>query len=1745
MPREQSASRKEGNEQKSSRGFLRRRTRPKVLTRSRHFVPLAQTLIAVVVVSGAIVAAPQGALAYAGDGSGTMTASPNTNLVQGNRYTLTFTYTAASGGMSNGAVTLTVPMTWPQPTDTCFGAVTPNYVSAVIGGTYQSLITLAPTYRIVLVSGVTLSSGQTMTIKYADTICHGHGLGVTSSGGIDTWQVQQKSTSTGVLTNIPSSPTVSVLAPNGTGTLATTIGVVAAGSTGNTLPFTYTSPPGGISNGEVTLTIPTGWSAPALSGTSPGYTTSTAGSLAVAGQTVTVSGLTLSAGSTFTINYGSKGGGGPGAAAPSTVASQIWQAQEESSTVGPLANIAPVGIQVGVPPAAFLAAAGVGDSSISSPIGRAVAASDLPVNTESGELYKTATDAFIPGLGPGLTVGRAYNSANAATNGPFGYGWASNLTMALTISGGGSVATITDESGAPVTFNQSGSTWTGAAYNASTLTSVGGAWTYQRWNGHTYQFNSSGQLTSVRDRNGNTTTLGYTNGQLSSVTDASGRSLAVQWTGTNVTKITDPLQQTVQFGYDGSGNLASFTNQANVMTHYTYDSHHNLLTIQDADGNYTTITYSSSTPYKVCWILVGTSSNGCSSPPTGSVTVSYSSPGANQTAAQVVDPSGHSTLFTYDHGLMIQKIQAYATALAAATAYSYDATTLGLTLQFDPNGAATSIQRDGLGNILSRSVSNHLVADSFNSPLTSTTTYTYNSLNEPLTIVSPDGNVPGCNCASSYTTSNSYDANGNLLTTIDPVGNVVTNTYNSVGERCWTYSGSSTNTCALAPTGSSTFVYDTYGDVLSSTDGLGDQTTHSYDILGRQSTTVAADGNVSGCGCTAAYTTTYAYNPLSQQCWSFVGASSNACSVPPSGATVFAYDNNGNALTTTDPAGDVKTTAYDTHNRVCWTYNGSASPTCSAPPTGADIKSYALNGQLATETNPGGTVTTNTYNALNQLCWSVVGTSTNSCTSPPSGATLYVYDPNNNLLSTTDPSGIVTTTAYAADGLACWSYVGPPTPMGHAICTNFNQVTGGTATYYDAAGNVLQAIQPDGALTSFAYNGDAQKCWSDPFWDLSGVCSTPPDPGFDTIFAYNAAGDQTSTTYPSGAVVTQAFNVARQLCWTYSGVSSNACSSPPAGATTYAYDANGLKVTRTDATGTTRWIYDNRGNETSMTSASGVTYGYDAAGNQTSITYPGGAIVVTNAYDARRQVCWTSVGSTVSTNPCASPPAGATTYAYDNNGNLKTAVLPNGVTNSWNYDATGAVSSISDKKGSTTVFAATYTRSSAELITQDTSQTSGKQYYRFTPQNQLCYAGSSNSSSCSTPPPSSYAYTMDPSGNPIMNNGVTQAFNVSNELCWTVQGASSNSCASPPPGAQTYVYDANGRRASVQPPSGLAMCFSYDSNSELTLVQTGTGTSCSSPSTVASYTYNGDGLRATKAVGSTTTAYVWDDTSSLALLLQESSGSNTTSYVYGPTGQPLAEVLSTGTYYYSQDALNSTRAMTDASGAVKSTYTYDPYGNLASSTGSIQSHLLYDAQYQDGETGFYYLRARYYDPVTTQFLTIDPLVAQTLSPYTYTNGDPVDNADPTGQWQFSATAYAAWKDVAFIPLTSMWLTMQWNTNGWRVTAASGYVMVEAHDGGWAFGRWQLDYSNFGIWWSGGCLWSCGSLSLTSKAGFYDPGGAFNWWGDWYNTVSATIIVFGPRWTYRVGLWLREDLLFRRTWGAWWGSPWNAPWWAHP
>jgi RHS repeat-associated protein len=74
--------------------------------------------------------------------------------------------------------------------------------------------------------------------------------------------------------------------------------------------------------------------------------------------------------------------------------------------------------------------------------------------------------------------------------------------------------------------------------------------------------------------------------------------------------------------------------------------------------------------------------------------------------------------------------------------------------------------------------------------------------------------------------------------------------------------------------------------------------------------------------------------------------------------------------------------------------------------------------------------------------------------------------------------------------------------------------------------------------------------------------------------------------------------------------------------------------------------------------------------------------------------------------------------------------------------------------------------------------------------------------------------------------------------------------------------------------------------------------------------------------------------------------------------------------------------------------TYDAFGN---SSGSAYTRYTYTGREFDTDTGLYYYRARFYDPVVGRFISEDPIGFDGgLNWYGYVENDPIDFSDPTG-----------------------------------------------------------------------------------------------------------------------------------------------------
>jgi RHS repeat-associated protein len=273
----------------------------------------------------------------------------------------------------------------------------------------------------------------------------------------------------------------------------------------------------------------------------------------------------------------------------------------------------------------------------------------------------------------------------------------------------------------------------------------------------------------------------------------------------------------------------------------------------------------------------------------------------------------------------------------------------------------------------------------------------------------------------------------------------------------------------------------------------------------------------------------------------------------------------------------------------------------------------------------------------------------------------------------------------------------------------------------------------------------------------------------------------------------------------------------------------------------------------------------------------------------------------------------------------------------------------------------------------------------------------------------------------------------------------------------------------------------------------------------AAYAYDGDGLRAAKTVSSATTEFTWDD-GPLPRMLYD----GTTNYVYGPDGNVLQTIAGGTTRWYHADQLGSTRALTDGSGTIVATFTHDTNGNQTESTGSVTIPFGWAGEYKDPETGFVYLRARYYDPATAQFLTRDPIVAHTRSAYGYVDNNPLNAIDPSGLFGWNDLKAAAGEI--------------WRSPGAALSdAAKGFANFSAGIGNFgvstiSLGHWQIDapYCGPGLGASHTIGYWTGQLEL-AIAGAKTPT---------RSTPSATEEGMAASQLERVGSALKDDPLHR-------------------
>jgi RHS repeat-associated protein len=173
------------------------------------------------------------------------------------------------------------------------------------------------------------------------------------------------------------------------------------------------------------------------------------------------------------------------------------------------------------------------------------------------------------------------------------------------------------------------------------------------------------------------------------------------------------------------------------------------------------------------------------------------------------------------------------------------------------------------------------------------------------------------------------------------------------------------------------------------------------------------------------------------------------------------------------------------------------------------------------------------------------------------------------------------------------------------------------------------------------------------------------------------------------------------------------------------------------------------------------------------------------------------------------------------------------------------------------------------------------------------------------------------------------------------------------------------------------------------------------PGTQASYYYDAlTGIRSGKVVNGQEVRFVLDE---MDRVVQEvaPNGELVSSITYGLNG-PEKYMIGGNVYSYVLNQVGDVVALVDESGAVVNTYSYDSWGKLDAINESVANPIRFRGEYFDSETGFYYLRGRYYDPATRRFTTSDP-AEDGLNWFSYCGNNPWEYVDPSGYVRIAMT----------------------------------------------------------------------------------------------------------------------------------------------
>lgn len=675
---------------------------------------------------------------------------------------------------------------------------------------------------------------------------------------------------------------------------------------------------------------------------------------------------------------------------------------------------------------------------------------------------------------------------------------------------------------------------------------------------------------------------------VSSITDSTSRSWGYTYRSANgfdeLIQYTDPNSKSTQYSYDTSGRVTQITDPLGNETKFAYDSSSRVTSItyvtDNVHGTGPTTNYT-----------YNTGAGSCGTPPSGETyfgnTVSENADGYSTTycydpegqVIETIDPNSHAQQVTFTSD---QQAASGTDPLSNVTTLTHDS---------NSNLTATTLPAGGSGQTAPSTTADFSTSGQTFLPSSSTdfagncSAYFYDSAGNLTDVYY--GQSSGCSGTKSGThVSNAYQGDpgvtscggktGELCSTTDAKGNTTTYGYDS--------NGNQTSVTPPSPLGATTRTFDSLSRVLTVTDGNGNKTSYTYDKLDR--VTQILYGGVTTC---SSYST----------------------------CTQYTFDADGNLSSQVDSTG---TTSYyhDALNRLTTESLSTSGTGCSGSSPSGITFAYDAVGNETSYCDSGGTVTYG-YDHANRL--TSMYEPGGNCGSTPSLCTTFAYNNDNLRTTTTFPGGATLNLAYDNTGNIT-SVTGKD--------KNNNTLTSFTYTYANSSSADMQMRQTmtendTVANNTYTYTYDTS--------DRLTHASVTSGSGTSYTYAYDSSGNMTSKT--AGSTTTSyAYNAVNELCWAYTGSSSNSCLSAPTGATTYTFDSNG--------------------NETGSSSSDSLSY--NSKNQSTSITH-GGTTLSSLAYSGGDQTNRTTAGSTTFGNgpsgtQIATTSGSSTYYLRDSLGDL-------------------------------------------------------------------------------------------------------------------------------------------------------------------------------------------------------------------------------------------------------------------------------------------------------------------------------------------------------------------------------------------------------------------------------------------------------------------------------------------------------------